>query len=163
MSILFLQLQEQLQYLSTLLRQLHSDQYQYACRHLGNSSIGGHTRHVIELLQCAWTGYESGRVDYINRVRNLDLEKDKSLALTTLEGFQPLMGLADKTLEIHAGDGVWVQTSFYRELLYNIEHAIHHLALIRVAVIDLDLNPPDPNFGMAYSTIQYRKETENAS
>lgn len=163
MSTLIIQLQEQLNHLSGLVRQISTEQYTHTCRYLGNSTIGGHTRHVIELLQCAWNGYDQGKVDYINRQRNLALETDRELALQTIDRFQALTGLADKKLLVYAGGSSFVESTFYRELLYNIEHAIHHLALIKVAIVDLDLNPPDPNFGIAYSTIQYRKEKEQAS
>jgi hypothetical protein len=52
-----------------------------------------------------------------------------------------------------------VETSAGRELVYNIEHAIHHIAMIKIAVINLlpHIKLPD-NFGVAYSTIFYREK-----
>jgi hypothetical protein len=41
-------------------------------------------------------------------------------------------------------------------MVYNTEHAIHHLALIKVALIEMQLQVIDENFGMAYSTIKYK-------
>ena len=55
-----------------------------------------------------------------------------------------------------------ITTTYFREVLYNTEHVIHHLALIKVALIDMDLDLADKNFGMAYSTIKYKNELINS-
>jgi hypothetical protein len=49
-----------------------------------------------------------------------------------------------------------VNTTFFREIVYNTEHAIHHLALIKVALIEMKLDIVEPDFGVAYSTILYK-------
>jgi hypothetical protein len=55
-----------------------------------------------------------------------------------------------------------IPTNFYRELLYNIEHCIHHQALIKVAFNEMKMSHLlNKNFGVAPSTIQYR-ETQNS-
>ncbi len=160
--MIFLQLSRQLQSLSKLLQKLTDEQYQKKVAHLGNSSIGGHTRHVIELLQCAITGYSSGEVDYVNRSRNLLLEKDKLFAQLTIELLDSTMKLSDKQLDlaveqIEGSINVpTVTTTYFREVTYNTEHCIHHLALIKVAIIEMKLNIIDDEFGIAYSTIKYQ-------
>jgi hypothetical protein len=48
-------------------------------------------------------------------------------------------------------------TSYFREINFQIDHAIHHMALIRVALLDLNI-PFDPmRFGLAYSTRKYQQ------
>ncbi len=43
-------------------------------------------------------------------------------------------------------------------MVYNIEHCIHHQALIKVALNEMEANHLiNKNFGMAPSTIQYRE------
>jgi len=43
----------------------------------------------------------------------------------------------------------------HRELQYNIEHAVHHLAIIKIGVKTLeDSFKLDDNFGIAASTIR---------
>jgi hypothetical protein len=71
--MIFFQLTQQMQALQQLLFVLSNEQYTYKVDHLSKASIGGHTRHVIELLQCAIYGYSIGKVDYVNRKRNLPL------------------------------------------------------------------------------------------
>ena len=50
-----------------------------------------------------------------------------------------------------------VFTTYYREIVYNTEHTVHHLALIKVALIEMKLNIVDKKFGMAGSTIKYKR------
>jgi hypothetical protein len=159
--MIFIQLTQQLQALIKLLQSLQHEQYTHKIDHLGKASIGGHTRHIIELLQCAIDGYQIGRVDYVNRKRNLALENDKQFALETLLAIQEVMVLPDKLLTMvvdEIGDTTVpsINTTYFREIVYNTEHTIHHLALIKVALIEMQLQVVDDNFGMAYSTIAYK-------
>ena len=59
--------------------------------------------------------------------------------------------------QIEGEDEVAIQSSFYRELAYNIEHAIHHMALIKIGVRALreTIKLPD-YFGVASSTVRYQ-------
>ena len=49
-----------------------------------------------------------------------------------------------------------VSTTYFREIVYNTEHTIHHLALIKVALLEMNLQLVDENFGMAYSTLKFK-------
>jgi uncharacterized damage-inducible protein DinB len=49
-----------------------------------------------------------------------------------------------------------IKSSYQRELLYNLEHSIHHQAIIKVALRTLRSVEIDENFGVAPSTIRYR-------
>ncbi len=164
--MIFLQLLQQLQSLVKLLQSLYDVQYTQKIEHLGNASIGGHTRHIIELLQCAIDGYQNGNVDYINRNRNLALETDRQLALAILVTIEEQLYMPDKLLtmvvdEIGNSASPIVSTTYFREIVYNTEHAIHHLALIKVALIEMKLPIVDHQFGMAYSTIKYQATLNN--
>ncbi|TAG65626.1 MAG: DinB family protein, partial [Runella slithyformis] len=54
------------------------------------------------------------------------------------------------------------QTTLSRELVYIAEHAIHHLAILKIA---LRAHFPDialpVHFGVAYSTVQYQNSIQN--
>ena len=56
------------------------------------------------------------------------------------------------------GVAIKIDSNYYRELLYNLEHCIHHQALIKVAVLKNENLKVDANFGVARSTIEYRKQ-----
>ena len=52
-----------------------------------------------------------------------------------------------------------VQTSFFRELTYCMDHCIHHQSLIKIALLEQKLiHLIDPNFGVAFSTQLYRNQ-----
>ena len=158
--MIFIHMTEQLKSLSNLLLLLNDRQYNQKIVFLGNASIGGHTRHIVELLKCVTDGYSMGRVDYVNRVRNLSLETDKILAAQELTIMINNVTQPDKHMKLvtECEDGGLlniVGTTYFREIVYNTEHAIHHLALIRVALREMQLDIVDNDFGMAYSTIKY--------
>lgn len=161
--MIFLQLLQQLECLRSLLLKLTDEQYANKVSHLGNASVGGHTRHVIELLQCAVDGYYEGTVDYVNRNRNLLLEIDRKFSYAALQHLDGLIKVPDKELVLYMervaeeSEVIIVTTSYYREIVYNTEHIIHHLALIKVALIEMNLSfLVSHDFGMANSTIKYQ-------
>ena len=157
--MIFQQLSQQLLSLIVLLRSLSNEQYSRKIKHLGNASIGGHTRHIIELIQCVNKGYDSDTIDYLYRIRNLDLENSKSLALEVLLEIEKDLMKADKNLKMvveNTNLDCSVNTTYFREVVYNTEHTIHHLALIKVALLEMNLDLVNHDFGMAYSTIQYQ-------
>ena len=158
--MIFIQITEQLKSLSNLLLLLNDKQYNQKIAFLGNASIGGHTRHIIELLKCATDGYNTGIVDYLNRVRDLAIERDKSFAMQELSLLAEQIIQSDKQMNLviecfEESAGNYVTTTYFREIVYNAEHAIHHLALIRVALREMQLEIVGADFGMAYSTIKY--------
>lgn len=160
--MVFIQLEQQLQLLINLLSNLDDEQYTRRISHLSNASIGGHSRHIIELLQCAINGYNKGEIDYINRSRDLIIEENKSVALSLINQLQRNCKMPDKiiTMVVDQVDGSkmsTVTTSYFREVVYNTEHIIHHLALIKVALIEIKLDIVAADFGMAYSTIKYKE------
>ncbi len=162
--MIFIQLAQQLNSLSNLLSSLRDEHYTHKIEHLGNASIGGHTRHIIELLQCAIAGYHSGEVDYINRTRNLEIENDRMLAISMIDKILQEVNMPEKELSLFVEQmddlkAFTVKTTFFREIVYNTEHAIHHLALIKVALIEMKLDMVEPDFGVAYSTILYKAST----
>jgi hypothetical protein len=159
--MIFQQLTEQIRSLSNLLSLLNDEQYNQQIEHLGKASIGGHTRHIIELLQCAIVGYETGVIDYVNRPRNMDIQTNRFIALTNLEWLEQQINLPNKQLEMKVEDledavESTVPTTYFREVVYNTEHTIHHLALIKVALIEMKVDLVNDNFGMAYSTIKHK-------
>ena len=112
------------------------------------------------MLKCVTDGYNLGKVDYLNRVRDLSLETDKISATAQLTEMTDQVTKHDRQMRLVTEtyeEGLMnvVETTYFREIVYNTEHAIHHLALIRVALREMKLDIVDDDFGMAYSTIKY--------
>ena len=51
-----------------------------------------------------------------------------------------------------------IETNYYRELMYNIEHCIHHQAIIKIALLNFGKTEIAENLGVAKSTIEYKKQ-----
>lgn len=148
--------------LADSLEQLSDSQYNTPCKNLSKATIGQHVRHIIDLFQCLQSGYEASLVNYEKRKRDVCIETDKSLATLRLQEILINLKSVNKELNIEAAlgsetDFIVVSSNYFRELLYNIEHTIHHMALIRVGIYEAtDLTLPE-SYGVAPSTLQYRE------
>lgn len=150
--------------LSATLDQLSQEQYVQPCKTLFNATIGQHVRHIIELFQCLENGYEVGLVNYEKRKRDIRIESDKAFASGLLTEVYQGLERENKELNLeacydeHDPEPVTLSTNFYREVAYNLEHTIHHMALIRVGITEVsDIKLPE-EFGVASSTIKYRQQ-----
>lgn len=156
---------EVIRQLTDLLKQLSPNEYKKSLCVLNGSSIGQHTRHVVEFYQCLLAGKIGGVVDYDARERNLLLENDLNFTLATLKQIENSIISVRNPNEIillsvsYCTDNQdYIETNFMREMVYLVEHSIHHYALIRIG---LQENFPDitipKNFGIAYSTIRHHE------
>lgn len=134
------------------------------CKTLFNATIGQHVRHIIELFQCLENGYDNGLVNYEQRKRDIRIESDKAFASGLLNEVHQGLNKDNKELQLeacydeHAAFPITLATNFYREVAYNLEHTIHHMALIRVGITEVsDIEIPE-EFGVASSTIKYRQQ-----
>lgn len=144
-----------------LLHQLSDAEYSNPCEHLSSATIGEHTRHIIELFQCLENQYESGIVNYDKRERNVLIQTDTDFAINQIQIIQNNLSKKNKKIKLQQvidGEKMDVESNYNRELLYNLEHCIHHQALIKVAILLSDTIKIDENFGVARSTIEYRKQ-----
>jgi hypothetical protein len=150
-----------LEELIDLLKQLSNDEYTKPCLHLTNASIGDHTRHIIELFQCLEKQYESGIVNYDKRERNIQIQTDTDFAIRQIVFIQNNLDKENKKIVLQQqieGNEIHTESNYHRELLYNFEHCIHHQALIKVAVFQHATISLNENFGVARSTIEFRKQ-----
>jgi uncharacterized damage-inducible protein DinB len=150
--------------LTDSLNQLNPDQYIYACKNLSGHTIGQHVRHIIEMFQCLETGYLKGEVDYEKRKRDKQIETDKNFAADILKDISRQIYSENKSLYLLAyyndlqTEPEKISTNYFREIAYNLEHTIHHMALIRVGLRELGDLPVDDSYGVASSTLKYRKQ-----
>lgn len=148
--------------LSETLRQLTPAQYVQPVHSLFNATIGQHVRHIIELYLQLEVGYTSGLINYDQRKRDPLFETDLHFVNEFLLSLPLNLNKPDKllTLELNYTDQpeqlLPVATNYYRELAYNLEHTIHHLALVRIGIHEIASITIPADFGIAHSTIQYR-------
>ncbi len=143
-----------------LLHQLSDDEFAANCQALSNATIGEHTRHIIEMFQCLEKFYESGIIDYDLRERNKLIQTSTDYSIECIKKIQENLDRPNKNIELQQiidGEEIRINSNYHRELLYNLEHCIHHQALIKVAILQCENIQIDPNFGVARSTIEYRK------
>lgn len=152
----FVQLSESIQLLTR-------EQYVQPSKTLFNATIGQHVRHIIELFICLEKGYEKGVVNYEKRKRDLLIETDKDFANNLLQAIYANLEKPNKKLLLesnydeHSAETLTVTTNYYREIIYNLEHTVHHMALIRVGINEVSAITVPDGFGVASSTIKYRK------
>ncbi len=158
--MLYSSIKNTLQEVVSLLRQLDETEYTQPFHELSGSTIGQHTRHIIEMFQCLIDNYNNGIVNYDLRQRNKKIETETTFAISSMEEICLTMVMENKPLHLIQninGNELVMDTNYYRELLYNLEHCIHHQALIKVALLSNDNIQLQQNFGVAPSTIQYKK------
>jgi uncharacterized damage-inducible protein DinB len=153
--------------LQTLVEQIRESDFVQPVESLGQSTIGQHIRHTLEFFLCFQNGWREGVINYDHRNHDKLIESDKFVALSVIRQIQEFVnGLQDRSLRLEVGydllqeDFETIETTATRELVYNIEHAVHHMAIIKIGVREIAgyLTLP-PDFGIAASTIRYKETT----
>ena len=142
--------------------------YQSTLDLLSGSTIGQHTRHIIEFYICLLeqsNQQESPVINYAVRRRDHQIESQPDHAIvlvndlcTKLQDLNPDQH-CELDCEEHGQKDLKVASTIGRELIYNIEHTIHHLAIVKIALKAIlpSLVLPE-HFGVAPSTIRHRQE-----
>lgn len=147
------------------LHQIDDTQYTSTIPILSHSTIGQHTRHFIEFFQCLLQQVPTTIIDYDKRIRNTVIESNPAAAIQAIDHI--LTQLPEQTPEkeitlisdygIECANCVEVSTNFRRELIYNIEHTIHHLAIIKIGLLSIAPEIVLPaHFGIAPSTVKHQ-------
>ena len=133
-----------------------------------NSSIGGHVRHVIEFYQALLQTLEQAETNslsYDKRQRNLLFETSKEAALLEIETIRKKLGklpARDSDLELSSivapeQPMFTMRTTLHRELVYLLDHMIHHMALIKILAKEHSVAFGE-NFGLAQSTKAHQRK-----
>ncbi|MBS3915607.1 MAG: DinB family protein [Bacteroidetes bacterium] len=162
---LYVRVENLLLQLKGLLLNVSNNQYIQPIGIMDNATIGQHTRHILELFQVLINGHYCGAVNYDERPRDLELESNPHVALSFIDEILANITKNDKTIIMIHTVLIGMDTtsfdtlsSYRRELAYNIEHTIHHLALIKVAIrIISPEHEFDTDFGYADSTLINKK------
>lgn len=158
--------QENLIEMKKVLVQLTDEQYVYSSKTLFGATIGQHVRHILEFYQSVLNGLDTKIINYDHRLRNLLIETNCNFAIQVIDEINTnlALDLTDETLVLEGnfcadeGKEITIQTSFFRELAYCLEHSIHHQALIKVGLLEINcISFIDETFGLAPATIRFRK------
>ena len=157
--------------LSALVRQINHVLPQLAphdyCRPLPEfegSTLGQHFRHALEFFQCLERGASTGLVDYAARERNLLYEHDPRLTSEAFARFAEGLGECDllQAVEVRAEFNSHLRPTYSstlgRELLFVYDHAIHHLAIIKIGLrCHFPAVQTDADLGVSPSTVKARE------
>lgn len=150
-----------------LLEQLSAQAYASPLPLFEGSSLGQHFRHIINFAECLLRGYREGSpVDYAARHRDLVLERQPEQVRAAIARLVRQMDAVPEEATVHVRADFFgadqlearpvVQSTFGRELMFVHDHAIHHLAMIKMAIRtcfpEVQL---DPAFGVAPATLKY--------
>jgi hypothetical protein len=151
---------EILQQLVASIRWIEEGNYTKKNAALKISSVGEHTRHIIESFQELDKGFELGEINYENRPRNAEIENNRFVAITCLETIIAELSKPNKCLKlafVQNGRMIHVDTTYERELLYTIDHCVHHQAIIKILLNSFGVNGISDTFGVAKSTLRHKE------
>ena len=154
--------------MQNIIEQFELDTYSKQIKILSNATIGQHFRHIIEFYIELLNGSSTGTINYENRQRDLLIETLPGYAVQKLTELISLFTRIDLSSDIslsarfsanESEQNSLLKTSVARELMYAFDHAIHHLAIINIALqTEFPYIEIPNNLGVAPSTIRYRKE-----
>jgi len=157
---------------TSLLDSLSDEAYTAKTSLSSGASIGAHYRHCLDHFSALLTGDSAGGIDYDARKRDPVLETDRGAARRMTAHLGDLASSLDEKILrspviVRCGvsyadkESSVVNSSYEREVMFSISHAVHHYALIAMIGRSLGVTLPE-GFGVAPSTMHYRKENEAA-
>lgn len=156
------------QQINQVISQLDTDHYHCPLPEFNGSSLGQHFRHILEFFQCLEDGVQSGTVDYAARNRNHVYETNPEIASAAFDAFNHALPNFDmaQPVQVRAEFGTdnrpCYESTVGRELLFVYDHAIHHLAIIKIGLIchypEISV---DKDLGVSPSTVKARAKMEN--
>jgi hypothetical protein len=155
-----------------LLQSLSDGQYAGKIPEAADASIGAHYRHSLEHFQLMFEAVQQPGIDYDSRARDGALENERLLALSLTRDFRhatrflspaQLERVIEARCQVSYNDSTSSSASstFGREVMYAVSHAMHHYALIAL-ICRLRKIPLPQNFGMAPSTLRYLRQSASA-
>jgi hypothetical protein len=155
-----------LEQISRVIEQISGTDFIKPVEAFNGATIGQHFRHSLEFFQCLMNGYGEGLVSYDKRKHDKDIEDNKLLALDVISKIKLFINYCDinKPIDLQVSYDpnseieVTVSSNMAREITYNIEHIVHHMALVKIGINEVSPYVTLPlEFGVAISTIKYNK------
>lgn len=126
-----------------VLRVLDAGTYSRPLEVFNGSTLGQHFRHILDFYHCIFQGLPGQEIDYARRERNPVMETKPEAVMDAFSLIRSRLDDLNEGEEIRVwGDflplpGVprpHVVSTLGRELLFAHDHAVHHLALIRIGL-----------------------------
>lgn len=150
-----------------LINTLTPHDYTSSHAQIKTSSIGAHYRHHLEHVQMLLDGAHD-LIDYDRRKRDLAIETDLQVARARTQDLIERLGhftpeqLSAAVTVVHQSCEDDAQrpvchSTFEREVLFVLSHAVHHYALINIIHQLVTQRPCQPGFGVMPSTLSYAR------
>ena len=149
-----------------LLDKLDNNSFKRPLEIYNGSSLGQHFRHILDFYNCLVRDEREGLIDYASRERDPKVEVDTEAAKTAFLEINAKIGQMDVErlvmVKVDFSEIVdnrpIVHSSLGRELMFAYDHALHHLAMIKIG---LQTNFPhiciDEKLGVAPSTLKFQE------
>lgn len=133
---------------------------------LSNSTIGQHVRHTLEFFICLMDAKNHHEINYDTRKHDQFIEQETQLAFSIIQAIIEFLKKEQANFnldlvanyEFEEDRNEVIPSNFFRELAYNIEHAIHHMALIKIGCRAVCPEVTLPlHFGVASSTVRFQQ------
>ena len=134
--------------------------------------VGRHIRHVTDHIQALVDGAQTGTIDFNFRTRDSDTERSPQHALGLIEQqqrrLQQLSGrdieqavvvISEMSFDQSLSRGF--QSTLAREVLYLINHTIHHAAYVKIMLQQHQVMLP-AEIGLAPCTMSYERQKRAA-
>ena len=155
-----------------LLRLIGDDDYTRVARPAFSSGIGAHYRHCLDHFTSFLRGTRDGEINFDTRDRDSNMEIDRLFVLEQTQAMLRAVINLDRSLltrsvritakvQYASTTSQTAMSTFERELMYVVAHAMHHYALIRVMASLLEIRLP-AEFGVAPSTLQHLRNRGNS-
>lgn len=154
--------------ITELLERLNDESYSQSLPIFNGSSIGQHFRHILDFYICLLNGLESGLIDYALRERDVLIETQSMTAKAAFEKIQNAICFCEETesIEVKAdfssefnSTRPIISSSIARELMYAYDHAVHHLAMIKMGIkVSFPEVKVSEKIGVAPSTLKHWKQ-----
>lgn len=135
---------------------------------LNQSTIGQHFRHIYNFFECLLDQTTQEVVDYALRTRDHQIEQECQYAQQCFQVLKDKLNSIDENqainvmtdFELEKGYRPIVSSTIGRELMYAYDHAVHHLAIIKIGIDALDKTVNiAPTLGVAASTLRHQHES----
>lgn len=152
--------------LKSLVEQIQDQDFTRPAQTLSQSTVGQHLRHTLEFFVCLESGLKNGVVNYDKRAHDKQIETNRNESIQCINRIISFIESVseDKPINLEVGydqlsdQSVTIASNYMRELVYNIEHAVHHMAIMKIGIREVAPYITLPtDFGVAVSTIRFKE------